>query len=146
MRDESAIRHKFKQVCFRHLKKILRANFRKQPHTCKFNRMTPVGGDPTHQVGYCNHPDAVGKVLCDTRVDGCLESAQVCRRWIARQEKERIKRAFYDLVESKDRGRIASEYPDIAALLWVMDEVDLSKDFSEIDTELDQIPDEEFWH
>lgn len=145
MRDEAAIRQKFKQVCFRHLKKLLRANFRKQPHTCKFNRMVPVGGDPSHQIGTCGHPEANGRPICDIRVDGCAAIAKDCSRWVARQEKDRIKRAFYDMVESRDRGLVASEYPDVAALLWVMDDPDLSEDFSELDVAIDQIPDEEFW-
>jgi len=145
VRDDTAIRRKFNQVCFRHLKKLLRANFRRQPHTCQFNRMVSVGGDPSHQVGVCSHSEVEGKPLCDIRVEGCADNARDCPLWVARQDKTRIKKAFYDLVESKDRGRIASEYPDVAALLWVMDDPDLSQDFNEIDLAIDQIPDEEFW-
>lgn len=145
MRDESAIRRKFKQVCFRHLKKLLRANFRKQPHTCQHNKMTPVGGSPSNQVGVCKHPEANALPLCDLRVAGCEDYARECPRWVARSEKEGIRKAFYDLINSKDRGRIVSEYPDVGALLWVMDDPDLSEDVQEIESAISQIPDEEFW-
>jgi len=145
VRDESTIRQKFKQVCYRHLKKLLKDNFRKQPHTCKFNKMVPVGGDPSRQVGFCNHPDVKGRPICDMRVEGCPENARECPLWEARQEKARIKGAFYDLVNSKARGPVASEYPDIAALLWVLDSPDVTEDCNEVDNAIDQIPDEELW-
>lgn len=144
MRDEKTIRHKFKQVCFRHLKKLLRANFRKKPHTCKFNRMVAVGGNPSNQVGVCYHAEGSDRTICDSRVNGSDEHAAECLRWAARMEKAHIKSEFYKLIQS-DRGIVASEYPDIAALLWVMDTPDVSEDCREIDIAIDEIPDEEFW-
>ena len=143
MRDESTIRQKFKQVCYRHLKRLLKDNFRRQPHTCKHNKMTPVGGDHTRQVGFCNHPEVKNRPLCDVRVDGCSELARDCPLWDARQDKSKIKKVFYDLVNSKYRGPVASEYPDVAALLWVLDSPDVTKECDELDLAIDQ--DEEIW-
>lgn len=143
MRDEATIRQKFKQVCFRHLKKLLKDNFRRQPPTCLYNKMVPVGGDHTRQVGFCSHPEVKNRPICDVRVEGCAEAARECPRWKARQDKERIKKVFYDLINSKERGKVAAEYPDVAALLWVMDEPDVSEECQELDIAIDQ--DEELW-
>lgn len=125
MRLENRVRKQLNQVLYRHLQKILRANFKCRPHTCKYNRLTQVG---EMEVGVCDHPDAecspIGTVLCDARTDDGVQQAKECPFWEAVSTKDEIKDAFSDLIHSGDRGRIAIEYPDVAALMWVLDDGD----------------------
>jgi hypothetical protein len=47
--------------------------------------------------------------------------AKECPLWEPLQTKEALKAEFTKLMQADDRGLIASQYPDIAALLWVLD-------------------------
>lgn len=144
MREEATIRQRLKQVLFRHLQKKLRANFKKLPHTCKHNRAYRVDGDAS--VGVCHAAKSPGRLICDSRIGGCVEWVKTkCPWWEAKKSKEQIKREFSELIESGERGRIASEYPDVIALKWVLDDSDLKAELLEVGTVIDKLPDSEFW-
>ena len=117
MKSEGQVRHQLQQVLYRHLQKRLRGNFKLRPHTCIYNKQAT--GASGFSVDVCHHQELAG-VVCDVRVDPMR--AKSCPYWEASQGKEATKAEFRDLIESGDRGRIASEYPDVAALLWVLDE------------------------
>ena len=140
VRSPSQIRQQLKQVLYRHLQRILRANYRKAPETCCYNRLEVVAGTGA-RVGVCrwdgtNREDVKasprGKV-CDARVFGCQAMATSCSWWRPLREKTALKTEFRGLIASGDRGRIAASYPDVAALMWVLDGVDITSAVSEVE-------------
>ena len=125
MRTRSQIKQKLKQATYRHLQKQLRANFKKKPSTCGHNRgvvLDEESGEEVRLCGYTNERGIPRNVVCDSRVPGCNAMARDCPLWTPCQTKEEIKDEFQAVVRSNDRGVIASEYPDLAALIWVLDE------------------------
>lgn len=140
MRSEGQVRHKLKQVLFRHLQKKLRLAFRRRPDLCLYNQTLESG---QIQVAVCGHPER-GGLLCDGRFQEGADRARECPLWEPRRGKEEVKAEFRDLVESQDRGAIAAEYPDVAAILWVLDE-DVKDTVQEAVGEVDRLTDEELW-
>ena len=57
--------------------------------------------------------------VCDDRCGGDLV-ARDCSYFEATKSKDDIKVAFKDFVENATLGSIAAEYPDMAALMWVL--------------------------
>jgi len=142
VRNPGQIRQQLKQVLFRHLQRLLRNNYRKSPETCRFNRRESLG-DTGQKVGVCRwdvHEDKTssprGK-LCDTRVFGCAGMAGACRWWEPVRQGTEIKTDFKTLITTGDRGQIAAQYPDVAALMWVLDGVDISEEMQAAERELD---------
>jgi len=139
MTDESGIntgqvRQKLKQVMFRHLKKRLKALYKRKPSTCLFNE--PVELSDSVSVCLCHFREAPEVrprlVLCDERDRACLRYAREdCPWWEPCKSKDAVKDEFHELMQS-DRGVIAAEYPDIAALLWVMGGTNLEEDIAEV--------------
>lgn len=141
MRTEGQIKQKLKQVMFRHLQKLLRAKvFRKRPDTCKHNQLSSANG-PKVWLCYSRDPN-VNYRICDTRFEDCLKFALVCPCWETKLSKARVQEDFQILMESGDRGVIASEFPDIAALLWVLGE-DVPDVINEVVEDVLMLPDDE---
>lgn len=123
MRSQGNIRQQLKQVIYRHLQRRLRSNFKQRPDTCRHNRQIPLGEES--YVSLCGILSPSGEprnVPCDSRIPGCDAMARVCPLWEPTSSKEEVKASFYALLHSGDRGLIAAEYPDIAALMWVLDD------------------------
>jgi len=119
MRSEGQIRHQLRQVTFRHLQKRLRENFRQRPDNCNFNQGFMDQGHLRSVCGY--QEDGEPRLIpCDARQPGCLEMARTCPLWQPLRTKEDIKQEFLHLLQG-DRGLLAAKYPDIAALMWVLD-------------------------
>jgi len=120
MKSESQIRHKLKQVLYRHLQKKIRGLFR--PSGCIYN----VSGMFQEQtVGMCNYGNR-GKhiIVCDSRVEGCNQQAVDCSWFKPAQSKEDVKASFKELAgDLSKRGQLAFEYPDVAALMWVLEDI-----------------------
>jgi len=141
MKNGSAVKHQLQQVVFRHVKKQLRENFRKAPETCSCNTVfdTPGGG----HVGVClcipEGETLPRKVICDSCVLDGPEQALNCPWWAPLRSKEMIKQDFRQLLAQEDRGHIAARYPDIAALLWVLD---TDEDRTALDTIIRETPEE----
>lgn len=142
MRTEGQTKHKLKQVLFRHLQKRLRLSFRRRPETCFHNRT--LEGEGGLQVGICGFPKGKS-CLCDCRLPEGLDRARDCLWWEPRRGKEEVKAEFRDLVESPDRGAIAAEYPDVAALLWVLGDANMKDTVQEAVSDIDKLTDEELW-
>jgi hypothetical protein len=124
MRTQAQIRHQLKQVTFRHLQKRLRKLFKQRPTTCQHNREVPLDEDGSY-VRLCGvlSPDGVPRdLLCDPRIAGCNDVARECPLWEPLQTKDQVKAEFHAVVQSGDRGIIAADFPDIAALMWVLDD------------------------
>lgn len=138
MRSQTQIRQQLKQVTFRHLKKQLRELFKQRPDTCLHNREVLL--DEDSHVNLCGVLDGHGRprdVPCDSRIPGCDSMARECPLWDPLRTKAEVKAEFHDLVQSGDRGLIASEYPDIAALMWVLDDPTDTPSVEEVEEGLD---------
>lgn len=124
MRSESEIRQKLKQVLFRYRKKKIDAVFRKTPDTCRHNAtLEPRDGYGAGGVRACFHTvDGVPRgVVCDIRYDNGLR-ARGCPLWEPRGNKEAENSRFRRILESGNMGLVAKEFPDAAALMWVLNE------------------------
>lgn len=122
MRREPSVQHKLKQVLYRHLQKRLRANFRRVPAACRYNREV---GD--QNVGVCMFKtDGIPRgTLCDARYEGVSVSKN-CPWHEPRQTTDEIKVEFRVLFEDAHRGLLGVAFPDVAALMWVLDPEDES--------------------
>ena len=126
MRTETEIRQKLKQVQYRHLKKLLEANFKQRPCNCAYNEVhrprNAQSGDP---IGLCmysaEHPDDWQGVVCDEDFGG-IRQARECGLFKPHKTKLEIKSEFHDLMTNADIGEVAALYPDVAALMWMLDE------------------------
>jgi len=142
LKTEGKIWHKLKQDLFRHLQKKIRAIYR--PSGCIHN----THGKSRGQINTCNYPNR-GKhlIVCDANVDGCIQVASNCSWFKPVQSKEDVKAVFKELAgDPKCRGQLAFEYPDVAALMWVLgDIVNLDKylDLEDPGPFIIQTPDEE---
>jgi hypothetical protein len=142
IRSPGQVRQQLKQVLFRHLQRELRENFRGIPESCYHNHFTSIGGSP-ERIGICRFegplrdgcPTPRGKV-CDTRVAGCTLQARGCKYLSAIRTKEEVKSDFRALLTS-DRGSIAARYPDVAALMWVLDGEDFTEELMMAESEAD---------
>ena len=142
IRSPGQIRQQLKQVLFRHLQKEIRDNFKDTPEACYFNHLTPIGGS-AEKIWVCRYDGAFNKEssprgkICDTRVAGCVNQARACKCRQPYRTKEEIRTDIRTLIASNDRGRIASQYPDVAALMWVLDGVDMAEEFRLVEEEMD---------
>ena len=117
MRSEREVKAQLKQIRFRHLQELIRKNFHRLPENCVHN--APANLDK-EAICWCilDKAKVVGRV-CDKRTWGGAEQAENCPYWDTRQTKEQIKADFQELQDAP-LGKLASVYPDIAALLWVL--------------------------
>ena len=134
MKTEAAIRHKLRQVLYRHLKQLIEGSFQKLPQTCGFNGQPKTIRVPRMCLYGANQPATWQGKVCDSSVDGCLEMARNCPYWKPLRSKDEIKTEFKALV-SKNRAAVATQYPDAAALLWVLEEDTAPGDFDLIEEE-----------
>lgn len=145
MRSEGQVKQQLKQVAYRHLQKRLRENFRQRPDTCAHNGAVILDEAAGTTVGLCGliNPDGTPRnVPCDARISGCSEMARECPLWAPIQTKAEIKAEFTALLQSADRGVIAAQYPDIAALMWVLDSPGAALTPAEIDEFAEKVDEE----
>jgi len=120
MKGEGKVRHKLKQVLFRHLQKRIRALYR--PSGCIHNK---PGVFHEQALGMCQYSNR-GKhqIVCDADVEDCIQHAAKCSWFKPVQSKEEVKAAFKELASDPNkRGQLAFEYPDVAALMWVLEDI-----------------------
>lgn len=119
MRSEGAIKHKLKQLRFRYLKKLLDANFKRNPGNCKHNHRHTQGKG---EIGLClygsDEPESWKGIVCDEEVGG-IRQARSCDYFTPHKTKLELKSEFDTLVRG-DIAKVASRYPDMAALLWAL--------------------------
>jgi hypothetical protein len=133
MRTEGQIRQQLKQVLFRHLQRELRQNFKRCPEGCQHNRIRYLGGE--QGLGICGL-DPKQLLICDQKLGGDIQ-AQTCPKWQALRSKEQIKTEFRALIASGDRGRIAARYPDVVAMMWVLDDMSLTDEIRTVEEQFD---------
>ena len=127
MKTEGQIKQKVKQVVFRHRKAYIRHGLARHPGNCFFNRRVHLPVHMTNRVvlhicGYCS--DTPNNVVCDATMGGDRQAAE-CPYFEARKTADQLKDEFNEKLgvdggPPREIGYIAKEYPDVAALLWVM--------------------------
>lgn len=119
MRSEGAIRHKLKQVRFRYLKRKIESVLGHRPENCAHNVAFNAGDDV---VRVCVvQIDVAGRrgVVCDERFGGCARAAN-CPTFTPARSKDQVRSEFYADLMRMTLPEIAYNYPDMAALLWVL--------------------------
>ena len=121
MKKQGAIRHKLKQVKHRLLQKAVRNGLSKKPCNCKHSgQVKGNANDPLFYVCLLDSskPKEWDGVICDPSVPNN------CPFFKTHRTEEEIRDGFLlnfeKLINEGDMGSIASEYPDVAALLWVL--------------------------
>jgi len=137
VKSQGAIQHKLKQVVTRHLHKILDRNLRERPENCRYNEIRQ--GEGTLGVGVCGYTDIPYGQLCDRRFGG-VEVAKTCGFFTPRYSKEEIKARFEQWLTTASMGEIASKFPDVAALMWVLNETEGDRDIELEVTEDTELP------
>ena len=130
MKKQGAVRHKLKQVRHRLLQKAIRNGMSKKPCNCAHSgQVKGNANDPLFYVCLLDSakPKEWDGVICDPSVPNN------CPFFKPHQTEEEIKNLFLDdfdnTISEGDIGKIASSYPDVAALLWVLsDDGDNSQD------------------
>lgn len=123
MKKQGAIKKKLKQVKFRLLQKAIRNAVSKKPCNCKHSgQVKGSANDPLFYVCLqdADRPKEWDGVICDPSVpNNCpFFSPQLSEDEI----RETFNKEFDGLINEGDIGKIASRYPDVAALLWVLSE------------------------
>ena len=128
MKTEGQIRQKVKQVVFRHRKEYVRQGLARRPANCAYNETVrlPVHMSNRATLSVCGHcPDGLGRnnVVCDATMGGDAQAAD-CPYFHERRSAEALKEEFNAKLglngSAVEIGYIAKEYPDVAALMWVM--------------------------
>lgn len=134
MRTESQVKHKLSQVTFRHQKRELRTRLSKKSGNCSFQKK--VGLPVLGSVGVCSYPMA-GVDLCD-EIHGDTDRASKCPFFTCSSSKESIREEFTEFLSQSSRAQVAERYPDVAALLWVLDADPGTLEVSDEDEELSE--------
>lgn len=124
MKTEGQVRHKLQQVTYRHLQRTIRTKLSRRPENCTHNRRVklPVVDD---SIRFCavRKDDDGDALVCDECHDG-IEQASRCPAFECLFTKDDVKADFTEFLRGSDVATIAAEYPDVAALLWTLDDAD----------------------
>jgi hypothetical protein len=120
VKEPGAVRQKLKEAAYRHLSKRLTRELRERAANCIHNRVVEHERLPGDRVGICGHPDREGEHVlpCDAEL-GC-DRAKDCGLFKPRADKDTLKAEFKAWLANADLAEIAVEYPDLAALMWVL--------------------------
>ena len=115
LKAAGAVRQKIRQVAYRHLKRKLAEDLKERPSNCTFNHKIQFSPLDLHQ--FCIHPEVENRVCEDWEPS---ERASQCPYFKHQVGKEQIKADFKRFLETATLAEIAAEYPDLAALMWVL--------------------------
>ena len=118
MKTPGETRQKVKQVRYRHLKKRLEDRLQQVPENCLHNGEYP--GCIYRACLYGLAENGWNGCVCDVRLDGETR-AQNCSTYTPAVSKEDVREAFASFLQEAPLREIAYHYPDLAALLWVLD-------------------------
>jgi len=129
LKSEGQIKQKVKQVIFRHRKEYVRQGLSRHPENCQYNEKIhlPVHMANRATLGVCGHcfdGESPRNLVCDSTMGGDRQAAD-CTFFQDRNSAEELKDEFnrklgIDGGAPREIGYIAQEYPDVAALLWVL--------------------------
>lgn len=111
MRTPGQIWQKLKQVQYRHLKKEIKRLLKQTSRNCKHQKMVETRGG---ESGICTLDCAA----CDTWVD----RASDCGQWEPKYTASGVKESLKEFFRTRKVPEIAVRFPDVAALLWVLEE------------------------
>lgn len=145
MRRPGEIHRQFQQALFRHRKKAIEAALKRTPENCAHNRVSPLhpavdpDGTP-FQVRVCGNAQAgLCGVVCDLDHGGDVVVHQ-CDQFVPLRTPEEVKATVKEEFRQLARqppATLASKYPDLAALAWVLEEpVEMSEDVEDVPQEL----------
>ena len=134
MKSDGNVRHKLKQVKFRHAKHEIEDLLTPSPTNCTYN----ISEGEFHKCSLQEQP----MVICDKRYGG-LEVASGCPNFQPKYTKEQIKESLSNFFLNSSIPEIARRYPDMAALLWVLgDPEDRTELLGDETIEEESIPEE----
>jgi len=130
MKRRGAIKHKLKQVIFRHRSKYVEEGLKRRPANCSYNAPIQVYDPSTTNkavLRVClydvSNRRRWNNATCDESLGG-LEQCRKCPMFKARNEADDLKAEFATMLgidgTEVDIGWIAKQYPDVAALMWVL--------------------------
>ena len=122
MKSEKQIRNKLRQVIFRARKKRVAASFKRRSENCKFNKeVRPRNSRQCSRLCMYGVEDTKTwhGVICDDQVDGGT-LVRSCQTFEPHVTKEEIREEMEAFLLGK-LSQVASRYPDVAALMWVLD-------------------------
>jgi len=129
VKNDGQIKQKIKQVVYRHRKAFVRHGLARHPENCSYNKRVtlPVhmsNRAALHVCGYCPDGETPNNVVCDASMGGDRQAGE-CPFFEAKNTAEALKEEFNENLginggAPREIGYIAKEYPDVAALLWVM--------------------------
>lgn len=121
MKSEGAIRHKLKKVTFYHLKKAIHKKMAQKSWNCVHESESPERVIVEGKASVCYTCTVMGGPCDDT--DNSLPSrARQCPKFEAKHDPQEIKAEFQSFLEEATPGELAYQYPDIHALLWVLED------------------------
>ena len=124
MRSRKEIQKKLAQVRFRHLKKLTRTGLSRRPCNCVYNVTLGDGSKPKEPaIGVCTYKVLEGRSpdgICDEKFGGNARAGN-CPVFEANRVAAEIKEEFDTFLSEASFGEIAYHFPDMAALLWVLE-------------------------
>lgn len=123
MKTRGQLIQKIKQVRFRYLKKFLEKCLSQTSTNCVYNRASSFDVGATSSVCVCGYgieQNGWKAQPCDKRLNP--ELAENCSKFQLLNTKEELKEEFNVSLDALPLPAIASKFPDLAALLWVLSE------------------------
>ncbi len=111
MKSAGQIFQKMKQARFRHVKKEVEGLLKQTSKNCTNCALVDY---PNHPVGICK----LDFQVCDSRLK---DRADTCGKFTPAHGKEEVKQSLQDFFNLRSVHEIAVRFPDVAALLWVLD-------------------------
>lgn len=135
MKREGQVRHKLKQVIFRHRKKFVEKGLSRRPENCAHNGVVrlPLHTGNRAKIRVCRFVKETGdwnNRVCDSSMAGDKQAVE-CPHFECKNTPESLKEEFSVKLglngEAIEPGVLAQEYPDVIALMWVLDTEKKSK-------------------
>ena len=121
MKTRGQLIQKIKQVRFRYMKKFIDKCMSKASQNCVYNRQSSLTVDSVSSVCICGfnmeNRDWVADP-CDKRLNP--DKATNCDQFLLLNNKDELKEEFNTSIDALPLPAIASKFPDLAALLWVL--------------------------
>ena len=121
MKTKGQLIHKIKQVRYRYMKKFLDKCLAQTSQNCLYNRPSSFEVGSVSSVCVCGYGIEKKEWQarpCDKRLNPDLASN--CSKFELLNTKEELKDEFNVSLDSLPLPAIASKFPDLAALLWVL--------------------------
>jgi len=131
MKTDGEIKQRLKQIRFRTIKKEIENLLKRTASNCRFNYLLKPQGQDTTQlcdmleggVYICKCPD-YNTHICDTRFSQ-EDPAVKCPYFDTRHNKDLIKQSLSGFFDNAPVEEILVRFPQIATLLWVLQEDDV---------------------